>query len=101
MEASIVAWLDADCMIIGDIAELLIPVDGGLQIELRDRAGNEIVTALDVEGAGDEISYIPLKSASAVEIKTAYRKRVKECHPDLFGQQVMNLPRVGRGGQGR
>jgi DnaJ like chaperone protein len=23
-------------------------------------------------------------SASAVEIKTAYRKRVKECHPDLF-----------------
>jgi general secretion pathway protein D len=28
----------------------------------------EIVTALDVEGAGDEISYIPLKSASAVEI---------------------------------
>jgi general secretion pathway protein D len=28
----------------------------------------EIVTALDVEGAGDEISYIPLKSASALEI---------------------------------
>ena len=28
----------------------------------------EIVTALDVEGAGDEISYIPLKSASAAEI---------------------------------
>jgi curved DNA-binding protein CbpA len=23
-------------------------------------------------------------SASVVEIKTAYRKRVKECHPDLF-----------------
>ena len=23
-------------------------------------------------------------SASAVEIKTAYRKRIKECHPDLF-----------------
>jgi DnaJ-like protein len=23
-------------------------------------------------------------SASAIEIKTAYRKRVKECHPDLF-----------------
>ena len=28
----------------------------------------EIVTALDVEGAGDEISYIPLQSASAMEI---------------------------------
>ena len=28
----------------------------------------EIVTALDVEGAGNEISYIPLQAASAVEI---------------------------------
>jgi general secretion pathway protein D len=31
----------------------------------------EIVTALDVEGAGDEISYIPLQSASAGEIVRA------------------------------
>jgi general secretion pathway protein D len=31
----------------------------------------EIVTALDVEGAGDEISYIPLQSASAGEITRA------------------------------
>ncbi|MBN2438759.1 MAG: hypothetical protein JXL20_09185, partial [Deltaproteobacteria bacterium] len=31
----------------------------------------EIVTALDVEGAGDEISYIPLQAASAPEIVKA------------------------------
>ena len=31
----------------------------------------EIVTALDVEGAGDEISYIPLQSSSAGEIVRA------------------------------
>ena len=31
----------------------------------------EIVTALDVEGAGDEISYIPLQSASAGEVVRA------------------------------
>ena len=31
----------------------------------------EIVTALDVEGAGDEISYIPLQAASAAEIVKA------------------------------
>jgi DnaJ-domain-containing protein 1 len=33
-------------------------------------------------------------SASMVEIKTAYRKRVKECHPDLFAgmdQQARDL----------
>jgi hypothetical protein len=39
-DTEFIAWLDADCMIIGDITELLIPEDGGLQIELRGRAGN-------------------------------------------------------------
>ena len=34
-------------------------------------------------------------SASLVEIKTAYRKRVRACHPDLFAD-VMQVYRVKR-----
>jgi hypothetical protein len=35
-----VAWLDADCMVIGDIAELLVPLNGEFQIQLREPGEN-------------------------------------------------------------
>lgn len=35
-----VAWLDADCMVIGDISELLIPLNGEFQIRLRPPTEN-------------------------------------------------------------
>jgi hypothetical protein len=39
-DTEFVAWLDADCMVIGDIAELLIPHNGEFQIQLRSPAEN-------------------------------------------------------------
>jgi hypothetical protein len=39
-DTEFIAWLDADCMIIGDITELLIPLNGEFQIQLRDRTEN-------------------------------------------------------------
>jgi general secretion pathway protein D len=47
----------------------------------------EIVTALDVEGAGDEISYIPLQAASAAEI-------VKALAVVFASQQRAGLPAI-------
>ena len=35
-ETDYVAWLDADCMIIGNVAPLLIPENGAFQIRLRE-----------------------------------------------------------------
>jgi hypothetical protein len=35
-----VAWLDADCMVIGDVSELLVPANGEFQIRLRPPAEN-------------------------------------------------------------
>lgn len=35
-----VAWLDADCMVIGDIRPLLVPANGEFQIRLREPAEN-------------------------------------------------------------
>jgi len=35
-----VAWLDADCLVVGDISELLIPVNGEFQIRMRGAAEN-------------------------------------------------------------
>ena len=35
-----VAWLDADCMIVGDIEDLLVPENGAFQIRLRGEAEN-------------------------------------------------------------
>lgn len=34
-ETEFIAWLDADCMIIGDITELLIPLNDEFQVQLR------------------------------------------------------------------
>lgn len=39
-ETEYIAWLDADCLIIGDITELLIPRNGEFQIQLRARGEN-------------------------------------------------------------
>jgi hypothetical protein len=39
-DSEFIAWLDADCMIIGDITELFIPLNGEFQIQLRDRQEN-------------------------------------------------------------
>lgn len=39
-ETEFVAWLDADCMVIGDIADLLIPLNGEFQIQLREAGEN-------------------------------------------------------------
>jgi hypothetical protein len=35
-----VAWLDADCMVVGDIGEMLVPENGEFQIRLRGEAEN-------------------------------------------------------------
>lgn len=35
-----VAWFDADCLVIGDISELLIPTNSEFQIRVRDEAEN-------------------------------------------------------------
>lgn len=39
-ESEYVAWLDADCMVTGDIEALLIPENGEFQIRLREEAEN-------------------------------------------------------------
>ncbi len=39
-DTEFVAWLDADCFVIGDITELLVPTNGEFQIQLRDRTEN-------------------------------------------------------------
>jgi hypothetical protein len=39
-ESDYIAWLDADCMIVGDIRPLLIPANGDFQIRLREPAEN-------------------------------------------------------------
>ena len=35
-DAEFVAWLDADCMIIGDVSKLLVPPNGEFQIRMRE-----------------------------------------------------------------
>jgi hypothetical protein len=40
-------------------------------------------------------------SASTLEIKAAYRKRVKECHPDLFAGMDQQAKALARGGRKR
>lgn len=35
-----IAWLDADCMVIGDIRELLVPENGEFQVRLREAREN-------------------------------------------------------------
>ena len=39
-ETEYIAWLDADCMIVGDIRPLLIPANGEFQIRLREQQEN-------------------------------------------------------------
>ena len=39
-ETDYIAWLDADCMVIGDIRPLLVPANGEFQIRLRESAEN-------------------------------------------------------------
>ena len=39
-ETEFIAWLDADCMVIGDISPLLLPANGEFQIRLRLPAEN-------------------------------------------------------------
>ncbi|MEO8616373.1 MAG: hypothetical protein ABI600_14610 [Luteolibacter sp.] len=39
-ETEYIAWLDADCMIVGDIRPLLIPANGEFQIRLREPSEN-------------------------------------------------------------
>ena len=39
-DTEFIAWLDADCLIIGDITELFIPLNGEFQIQLRERSEN-------------------------------------------------------------
>lgn len=39
-ETDYIAWLDADCMVIGDIREMLIPENGEFQIRLREQWEN-------------------------------------------------------------
>ncbi len=39
-DTEFIAWLDADCMVIGDIAELLIPLNQAFQIQLREAGEN-------------------------------------------------------------
>ena len=39
-ETEFIAWLDADCMVVGDISRYLIPGNGEFQIRLREPAEN-------------------------------------------------------------
>jgi len=39
-ETEFIAWLDADCMIIGDVERMLVPENGEFQIRLREPAEN-------------------------------------------------------------
>ncbi len=39
-ETDYIAWLDADCMVIGDIRQMLIPANGEFQVRLREPAEN-------------------------------------------------------------
>lgn len=40
VDTEYVAWMDADCLIIGDISELLLPTNSEFQIRVRDKAEN-------------------------------------------------------------
>lgn len=39
-ETDYAAWVDADCLLVGDVAPLLVPANGEFQIRLRDAAEN-------------------------------------------------------------
>jgi len=53
-----VAWVDADCLSVGNISELFIPENGSFQIRMRGEAENAEIYA-DKYGAGDRWGGLP------------------------------------------
>jgi hypothetical protein len=57
-DTEFIAWLDSDCMVLGDLSELLIPTNGEFQIRLREPNENADVWSRQYQ-PGDKSGELP------------------------------------------
>jgi hypothetical protein len=94
VDSEFIAWLDADCMVIGDVRELLIPENGEFQIRLREVEENGWVWNAHYE-PGDTFGKLPKAVESEWQRDVGEREEARTqmaCVANAFVLHQRHLP---------